>query len=106
MSAERISKDEPRIQAALSDLQDLIRQRWPEASFEVSHGDDPEGIYLGTTVDIADTDEVMDAIIDSLLDIQVEQRLPVYVVPVRPTYRVLEEMRARTKPRRWQRSWS
>ena len=43
MNAEHINQDEPRIQAALSELQELIRQRWPEARFDVSHGEDPEG---------------------------------------------------------------
>ncbi len=104
MNAEHIKQDEPRIQAALSELQELIQQRWPEASFDVSHGEDPEGVYLGATVDIDDTDEVMDAIIDRLLDIQVEQRLPVYVIPVRPTQRVIEEMRARAKTLPWQKA--
>src|SRR5712692_7204727 len=97
MNTEHIGQDDPRVQAALSELQQLIREHWPETSFEVSHGEDPDGIYLGATVDIEDTDQVMDTIIDRLLDIQVEQRLPVYVIPVRPTHRVIDEMRSRTK---------
>ncbi len=104
MNSEHVNQDEPRIQAALSELQELIRQRWPEASFHVSHGEDPEGVYLGAIVDIEDTDDVMDSIIDRLLDIQVEERLPVYVIPVRPTHRVIEEMRTRAATRPWQRA--
>ncbi len=104
MNAEHIDQNEPRIQAALSELQELIRQQWPEASFEVSRGEDPEGVYLGATVDIDDTDDVMEVIIERLLDIQVEQRLPVYVIPVRPTHRVIEEMRTRAKTRPWQKA--
>src|SRR5438093_5457344 len=104
MNAEHIKLDDPGIQAALFELQELIRQQWPETSFEVSQGEDPDGIYLDATVDIEDTDEVMDAIIDRRLDIQVEQRLPVYVIPVRPTHRVIEDLRNRAKTRRWQKS--
>jgi len=104
MNAEHIDQVEPKIQAALSELKDLIRQRWPEASFEVSQGEDPDGVYLGTTVDIDDTDQAMDAIIDRLLYIQVEEHLPVSVIPVRPTHRVIEEMRTRAKTPPWQKS--
>lgn len=102
MTVERIQEDDPRVQKALADLQGLIHGRYPEATFEVAPGEDPEGIYLRATVDVEDTDEVVDTIIDQLLEIQVEQRLPVYVIPVRPLKRVLEEMqrpRPRSRPR-------
>lgn len=71
----------------------MIGQKWPSALFEVSRGEDPEGIYLTVIVDIDDTDAVMDLVIDRLLEMQIEQYLPVYVSPVRPLKRVLEEMR-------------
>src|SRR3972149_8268858 len=102
MTVERIQEDDPRVQKALDDLQGLIHGRYPEATFEVAPGEDPEGIYLRATVDVEDTDEVVDTIIDQLLDIQAGQRLPVYVIPVRPLKRVLEEMqrpRPRSRPR-------
>lgn len=102
MTVERIQEDDPRIQKALTDLEGLIHGRYPEATFEVAPGDDPESIYLRATVDVEDTDEVVDTIIDRLLEIQVDQRLPVYVIPVRPLKRVLEELqqpRPRSRPR-------
>ena len=46
-----------------------------------------------TTVDIADTDEVMDVIGDRLVELQVTEGLPVYVTPLRPITRVVAELR-------------
>jgi len=61
-----------------------IRERYPDATFAVSMGDDPDGIYLMATVDLEDTGEVLDAIMDRLLEVQIDEALPVYVIPIRP----------------------
>ncbi len=82
-----------RIQPAISELEGLISSRYPSATFTVGFGDDPEGLYLTATVDVEDTDVVMDVVIDRLLTLQIDEGLPVYVVPVRPLERVLTEMR-------------
>jgi len=68
----------------------MISKRWPQAVFEISEGDDPAGIYLDATVDIEDPDEVMDLVVDRLLELQVDESLPVHVVPLRPIERALE----------------
>jgi hypothetical protein len=81
------------IQQAISELEGLIRSRYPSATFAVGIGDDPEGVYLVPTVDVEDTDVVMDVVIDRLLQLQIDEGLPVYVVPIRPLERVLAEMR-------------
>jgi len=87
---ELIAADEnhPRIQAALADLRATILDHYPSASFTISHGDDPEGIYLWTVVDVEDFDEVADVITGRLLAMQVEEGLPVYVIPVWPDARI------------------
>ncbi len=92
MSKEHINAHDPRIRQALVELKAMVRERWPGASFEVSRGEDPEGIYLDATVDVADTDEVMDVVIDRLLELQVEERLPIYVIAGRPLERVLASL--------------
>lgn len=84
-----------RIQRALEELQGLILQRYPTASFQVSEGEDPKGFYLDATVDIDDVDEVLDVVRSRLYEFQVEQELPVYVIPLEPVERVLEAVRAR-----------
>jgi hypothetical protein len=80
----RIERFEPRTERALEELRSQIRERYPTAAFEVFRRDDPDGIRLRVTVDVEDTDAVLDTVIDSLYDIQVEQQLPIYVVPVQP----------------------
>jgi hypothetical protein len=74
-----VNETDPRIQEALTELREMIRSRWPSAVFVTEHGFDPEGIYLIATVDVEDTDVVMNEIIDRLVDMQVEEGLPVYV---------------------------
>ncbi len=83
----------PRMEDALRELQTLITGRFPEATFVVEEGVDPEGVYLVITVDIPDTDEVVATIGDRLLDLQVTEGLPVYVTPLRPIERVIAQLR-------------
>ena len=61
----------------------------------VEEGFDPEGVYLVTTVDIADTDEVIAVVGDRLVELQVDEGLPLYVTPLRPIDRVIAELRNR-----------
>ena len=85
----------PAMEEAVKELKRLITARFPQASFAVEEGFDPKGIYLVTTVDIADTDEVIDVIGDRLVELQVDEGLPLYVTPLRPIHRVIAELRER-----------
>jgi hypothetical protein len=85
----------PRMKEAVHELQRLITSRFPQAAFVVEEGCDPEGVYLVTTVDITDTDEVIAVVGDRLVELQVEEGLPVYVTPLRPIERVVTELRER-----------
>jgi hypothetical protein len=85
----------PRLEEAVQELQRLITARFPQAAFVVEKGVDPEGIYLVTTVDIADTDEVIAAVGDRLVELQVDEGLPLYVTPLRPIERVIAQLRER-----------
>jgi hypothetical protein len=97
MKHQHVDPDDPRIVAAVQELQALIQHHYPSASFAVTEGEDPEGIYLTATVDIDDTEEVVDLIIDRMLEMQIEEGLPVYVIPVRPIERVIAEQRERQR---------
>jgi hypothetical protein len=88
------------MEEAVHELQRLITARFPQAAFAVEEGCDPEGIYLVTTVDIADTDEVTAVVGDRLVELQVEEGLPVYVTPLRPIMRVVAQLRNERRPRR------
>lgn len=70
----------------------MILARFPDATFTVAEEDDPEGVYLTPMVDIEDTSDVMDVILSRMVDMQVDEDLQVYVEPVRPLERVLEEL--------------
>ena len=85
----------PRMEEAVHELKRRITERFPQASFVIEEGFDPKGTYLVTTVDIADTDEVMDVVGDRLVELQVEEGLPVYVTPLRPMKRVVAQLRER-----------
>ena len=87
------------MEKAINELKTRISERFPQASFVVEEGFDPKGIYLVTTVDIADTDEVIDAIGDRLVELQVDEGLPLYVTPLRPIQRVVAALREREQAR-------
>jgi predicted NBD/HSP70 family sugar kinase len=85
----------PRMEDAVQELQRLITARFPQAAFVVEEGADPKGIYLVTTVDIADPDEVTAVVGDRLVELQVDAGLPVYVTPLRPIARVVAALKER-----------
>jgi hypothetical protein len=98
MTAERLSELSPRLQAAVDELQTLIQHRYPQATFSVSRAqDDPAIVHLNTEVDVADTEEVVDLVIGRMIELQVDEGLPVYVIPTRPLERILAERQ--TQPR-------
>lgn len=82
-----------RIDAAITELRQMINSHFPTATFAITHGDDPEGVYLIPTVDVEDTEEVFDVVVERLLQLQIDDELPVYVIPIRPEARVLQEFR-------------
>ena len=69
--------------AAIEELKILIRSYDPDAQFEVAAGPDASDTYLIARVDTEDADEVMDLYIDRLVEMQVEDRLPLYVMTLR-----------------------
>jgi hypothetical protein len=90
MTEEKTQSLDTRTQAALTELQRLLTQHYPAATFFVARSqDNPESIHLVTTVDVEDTDAVLDVVIDRVLTLQVEEGLPIHVIPVRPIARVM-----------------
>lgn len=85
--------NDPIIKQALRELEKLIQDRYPTVMFDTFEGDDPCGIYLRATVDIEDTDEVLDVVIDRLYALQVEQGLPIQVVTTIPFTRITKRLR-------------
>jgi len=53
----------------------------PDAEFTLRRGlDDPREWWLEVRADTEDPDEIMDLIIDRLLEFQVNERLPIFVM--------------------------
>lgn len=85
---EPVSMTDPRVESALEELRALIRWHYPNALFAVERGEEPDGLWLTATVDIEDPDEVFDLVVDRLLEMQIEERLPVHVLPLRTPERI------------------
>lgn len=77
----------PRLEAALQEIKALIGHRYPEATFDVAEGEEPGSAYLVATVDVEDTGEVVEIFLDRLVDFQVDEALPVFVLLARPPER-------------------
>lgn len=89
MTPRSLIRIKPRLDEAIVELRELIARHYPDATFSVSEGEDPDGIYLTATVDVEDMGEVVDVFLDRMVDLQVEEDLPIYVVAVRPLERNL-----------------
>jgi hypothetical protein len=80
---------DPKMHAALEELAAIISQRYPDAAFRVSCGeDDPSIVQLVAVVDVEDTDPVLDVVMDRLLELHDEDLL-VFVATERPIERTL-----------------
>jgi hypothetical protein len=91
----------PRMKEAIEEIKQLILHRFPEAKFDIGEGEDPCGIHVITTVDLEDLGEVMDVYRDRIVDMQVDEGLPLYFIPTRPIERSLEMMRRRDTVTPW-----
>lgn len=84
---------------AIEELKTTILRAYPGTTIDVEHGDDPEGIYLWANVDPEDSLELIDLISGRVVDLQVDEGLPIYVVPGRSFWSALEEAHKAKKAR-------
>lgn len=95
MSHARDSYSDPRVERAIGELQATIARCYPTATFSVSNGaDEPGNIHLTVTVDVDDTDEVLNLVLDRVLSLQVDEGIPLHVIPIRTPERVLAALQA------------
>jgi hypothetical protein len=84
---------------AIAEMKERISKRFPTTTYEMYQGEDPVGIYLIAIVDTDDLEEVMDLFISRLVDLQVDEGLPLFVIPERTPERnaaiVAEQREAR-----------
>jgi hypothetical protein len=63
MSADRLPEISPRILRALDELKGIILGRYPDATFSVGPSpEDPDVVHLYATVDLEDTEELVDLV--------------------------------------------
>ena len=93
-------KLDPRRKQAVAELTDIIRQRYPTATFAVGPGeDDPSVTHLTATVDVADPDIVSDLTIERELALQLDEGIPVFVIPLRTPERIAELVQRQQRPK-------
>lgn len=93
MIVQQFNVTDPRMQAPVTELQELIRLHFPSTTFTVAEFENPDSIYMRAIVDVDDTDEVTAVFIDPLVDFQVDDGLSNYVVPVRTPERIAAQWR-------------
>ena len=94
-------KLENRLQAAVAELQATIHQRYPTAVFELTRSpEDPSSLHLIAIVDVDDPDEVGDLVLDRIIDLNVNQGIPLHLIPVRTPERIDAEKESRLLDRR------
>ena len=98
MTEPRHPESSLRMMHAIAELKELIASRYPDATFAVRGGEEPEDVYLVVTVDVEDMGEVVDVFLDRMVDLQVDEDLPIYVLPVRPLERNLAILARQREP--------
>ncbi|HLI51474.1 MAG TPA: hypothetical protein VKU87_06730 [Thermomicrobiaceae bacterium] len=95
MTQDQLPTEDTAIATAITELKALILQRFPDACFSVVYREDAPGTRLRVIIDGADvqSDDVLDVVVDKLFEVQVEQGLPVYVIPIQPLSRLPEQIR-------------
>lgn len=73
----------PRMEAAIAEMKQTILRHYPSATFSVYEWDDPDGIFLSALVDTEDLEAVKDLFLSRMVDLQVDEGLPLFVVPER-----------------------
>jgi hypothetical protein len=99
MSPERTFRPDARTQAAIDELTAMVREHYPTAAFAVGPSEEDQAVtHITATVDVDDPDEVVDLVIDRMLELQIEEGLPVHLIPVRTPERVQALLQRQRRP--------
>jgi hypothetical protein len=75
----------------------MILAKYPDAKIQAEIGFEPLGVYLFTTVDLDDPDEVLELVLNRVLEFIVDEDIPIHVLPLQTDERnrkLREEMEA------------
>jgi hypothetical protein len=81
----RIADVEPAVRRHLDELCARLTRAFPDADFVVYEGHDPHGVYLAVISDADDGFDVLDAVVDRLVDLLLEDNVAIHVVPAHRT---------------------
>ena len=92
MSQERpfsIADLDERTRRAIQELEGVIAAQYPKTTFEITCApDDPRSIHLLAVADIDDPYELGDLVVDRVVALQVDEGIPLHVIPLRTPERV------------------
>jgi hypothetical protein len=71
-----------KMQQAIAEVQARIRTVYPDATFRVTEEDEPPGIYIDAYTDAADSFAVFDLVSDWLVDLRIQEGIPLHVIPL------------------------
>jgi hypothetical protein len=84
-----------RTQQAIHELQSIITARYPTTTFELVQSPDDQAIlHLLAVADVEDPDEVGDLVVERVVSLQVEEGIPLHVIPLRTPERIEEALAA------------
>ena len=69
-------------QKAIDEMQRMIQAAYPEAHFRAYLGEDPAGVYLNAYTSAEDDFLVLDLISDRLVDLNIDEGVKLYVIPL------------------------
>ena len=81
---ERTLLSDTQVQDAIREFTGVIRAQYPDATFDVGFGFESMNVQVTVTVDVEDTEEVEELYRRRLLNLQVEQGLPLDIITVLP----------------------
>lgn len=84
-AAMRSFKDivaDPRMAAAIDEIQRTVDERYPGTTYSVEPGEDPGTVWMWAEVDVDDSDEVYDLVAERLLDLKIEHGIPLLFIPI------------------------
>jgi hypothetical protein len=78
-----------RTRQAIKEVRGIIAARYPTTTFELARAaDDTQSIHLLAVADVDDPDEVGDLVVDRVVALQVDEGIPLHVIPLRTPERV------------------
>src|SRR6266571_4838776 len=83
-----------------AELEGVITRHYPSATFSLRRGSDaPSSINILATVAVDDPDDVLEKVLDRVVELNVDEGIPVHVIPLRTLERIAA-YRRRARPRR------